>query len=169
MRPLNFRRRLFVEYFLRDPAGSAAEAARRAGYRCPETLGPRLLKTPAIQAAISARVRTAALAADEVLARLSDVASADLFHFIRLEANGDWNVDLRAAKRLGMGHLIKRIRKKKDGSTDIELEPRMLALSKIGAHLSLWKGEGNEEITMVDVAKHLEERYERLRQAQSGQ
>jgi len=43
---------MFVEHFLGESEGSAVDAARRAGYRWPETLGPRLVKISAIWAAV---------------------------------------------------------------------------------------------------------------------
>src|SRR5208282_2472316 len=108
MRPLSYQQRMFVEFYLGESEGSAADAARRAGYRCPEVLGPRLVKRCAIGAAINARVETAAIAANEVLARIADVATSDLLDFIQVESNGDWKVDLKRVKQLRLGHLIKR-------------------------------------------------------------
>ena len=67
MRPLSYQQRMFVEYYLGESEGSAADAARRAGYRWPEKLGPRLAKTTEIRAAIDARVEMAAIAANWVL------------------------------------------------------------------------------------------------------
>jgi len=163
MRPLNFRQRQFVDHYLGEAEGSAAGAARRAGYRCPEAQGPRLIKKSAIRAAIEARVATSALAADEVLARIADVASADLLHFIELDNNGAWKVDLRIVKRLGLGHVIKRLRKNKDGTSEIELEARMPALLKLGEYHNVFKRESQPQVTLVEVAKHLRAQYEELR------
>src|SRR5208283_55144 len=47
-----------------------------------EKLGPRLVEKSGVQGAINARVATAAMAANEVLARVADVASSDLLDFI---------------------------------------------------------------------------------------
>ncbi len=99
MRPLNYRQRLFVEHYLGESSGSAVDAARRAGYRWPETLGPRLVKKSGVRAAIDARVETAAIAANKVLARIADVATSDLLNFIEVDSNGDWKVDLKLVKR----------------------------------------------------------------------
>src|SRR5271157_689865 len=118
MRPLSYQQRLFVEYYLGESEGSAADAARRAGYRWPEKLGPRLVQISGIEATIDARVATAAIAANEVLARIADVATSDLLNFIEVDNNGGWKVDLKLVKRLGLGHLIKRLRKNKDGTSE---------------------------------------------------
>src|SRR5208282_172486 len=132
MGPLSYQQRMFVEFYLGESEGSAADAARRAGYRCPETLGPRLVKRSAIRAAIDADPR------------------------------GDWKVDLKQVKRLGLGHLIKRLRKNKDGSSEIELEARVPALLKLGDHYKLWKGEAQSQLTLVELAKGLSEQYDQL-------
>ncbi len=162
IRPLNYRQRLFVEYYLGESKGNAADAARRAGYRWPLKVGERLVERCAVRAAIDARVETAAIAADEVLARTTDVATADLLNFIKVESNGDWNVDLNLVKQLGLGHLIKRLRKNKDGSSEIELEARVPALLKLGDHYKLWKGEAQSQLTLVELAKGLSEQYDEL-------
>ena len=160
MRPLSYQQRLFVEYYLGESEASAADAARRAGYRWPEKLGPRLAKTSGVRAAIDARVESVAIAANEVLARIADVATSDLLNFIQVDPGGDWKVDLKQVQRLGLGHLIKRLRKNKDGSSEIELEARVPALLKLGDHYKLWKGEAQPQVTLVDLAKHLRARYE---------
>jgi len=162
MRPLRYRQRLFVEYYLGESEGSAADAARRAGYRWPEKHGPRLVKTGEVRAAIDARVETAAIAASEVLARIADVATSDLLNLIQVDPGGDWKVDLKQVQRLGLGHLIKRLRKNKDGTSEIELEARVPALLKLGDHYKLWKGEAQSQLTLVELAKGLSEQYDQL-------
>src|SRR5271157_1472942 len=155
MRPLSYRQRLFVEYYLGESAGCAVDAARRAGSRTPHPEGVRLLTNPTIRAAINARVATAAMAADEVLARIADLASADLTEFIDVDPKGVCKVNLKLIKRLGLGHLIKRVRINKDGTQDIEVEAKLPALVKLGEYYKLWKGEAGQQLTMVDAAKHL--------------
>ncbi len=163
MRSLTYRQRLFVDYYLGESSGSAVDAARRVGYRRPETLGPRLAGKDRVRAAIDARVATAAMAANEVLARVADVASSDLLHFTRVDDHGGFKADLKLAERLGLGHLIKRLRTKKDGTQDVELEPKLPALVKLGEHFKLWKGDAQPQVTLVDVAKNLKAKYEQLR------
>jgi len=74
MRPLSYRQRLFVEFYLGESAGCAVDAARRAGYTTPHPRWLHCTKSLTIRAAINARVATAAMAADEVLARIADLA-----------------------------------------------------------------------------------------------
>ena len=165
MRPLSYQQRMFVEYYLGESEGSAADAARRAGYRWPEKLGPRLAKTSGIRAAIDARVKTAAIAANEALARIADVATSDLLNFIAVDPHGDWKVDLKQVQRLGLGHLIKRLRKNKDGTSEIELEARVPALLKLGDHYKLWKGEAQSQVTLVELLDEIDARMQSEEQA----
>jgi hypothetical protein len=121
------------------------------------------VKKGRIQAAIDADVATPAMPSTEVLARLADVAAADLLEFFVSDRKGRAKVDLKLLKRLGMGHLLKRLRMNKDGTPELELEPKAPALVKLGDYYKLWKGEAEQQITMVDVAKNLQARYEELR------
>ena len=162
MRSLNYRQRLFVESYLGEASKSAVDAARRAGYQWPEKEGPRLVEQRAVRAAIDAGVETPAMAANEVLARVAEVASSDLVDFIGVDDGGGCRVELKQVKRLGLGHLVRPLRIKKDGSQDIELEPKLPAMVKLGEYFKFWKGEAEQQITMVDVAKELEARYEKL-------
>jgi len=168
MKPLSYRQRLFVEYYLGESKGCAVDAARRAGYRWPEKVGARLVGISGIRAAIDARVETAAIAANEVLARIADVATSDLLNFIEVDPGGDWKVDLKQVQRLGLGHLIKRLRKNKDGTSEIELEARVPALLKLGDHYKLWKGEAQSQLTLVELAKGLSEQYDQLQREEQA-
>ena len=93
------------------------------------------------------------MAANEVLARIADVASSDLLKFIDVDNKGVWKVNLKLIKRLGLRHLIKRLRINKDGTQDIELEPKLPALVKLGEHYNLFNREAQSQVTMVEVAK----------------
>ena len=130
MRSLTYRERLFVDYYLGESSESAVDAARRAWYPSPEELGPRLLKKSAVQAAIAAGAGTAAITPNEVLARYADIAASDMRDFMAVDKNGGLKVDLKLSQQRDLGHLIKRVRIHKDGSQDIELEPRLPALAK---------------------------------------
>lgn len=77
--------------------------------------------------------------------------------FIAVDDTGDWKVDFKRIKRLGLGHLVKRLRKNKDGSSVIELESRANALIKLGQHYNLFKGETETQLTLVELAKSLED------------
>src|SRR5208337_4567 len=95
--------------------------------------------------------------------RLADVATFDMLDFIDVGKDGRVKVDLKLVKRLGLSHLIKRLRINKDGTQDIELESRVPALVKLREHYKLWKGEAQPQVTLVELAKRLRALYEQLR------
>ena len=66
-------RRLLLEAKLGPSNGNASDAARRAGYAWPDKVAAQLPGKTRIQAAIDARMATAAISANEVLARLAAV------------------------------------------------------------------------------------------------
>ena len=109
------------------------------------------------------------MTADEVLARLADTASSNVLDFIDIDSEG-CKLDLKLIRRRGVGHLVRRVRIRKDGTTDLDLESRLHALIKLGEYYKLWKGGEDQPITLVSAAKALEERYARLRrERESGE
>ena len=84
-----------------------------------------------------------------------------------VDKNGGFKVDLKLIQQRNLGHLIKRARIHKDGSQDIELEPKVPALVKLGEHYKLWKGEAQEQLTLVELAKGMREEYEQM-QSEEG-
>lgn len=125
---MNKKRRKFVEEYLK--CWNASEAARRAEYAHPGQQGHRLLKNVEIQDAIKKRLAETAMEADEVLARLSEQARADVVDFITIDiATGRPIIDLRAAE--GKTHLIKSVRETKEG-VFIELYNSQSALVQMG-------------------------------------
>jgi hypothetical protein len=162
MRTLSYRQRFFIEFYLGESSGSAVDAARRAGYRRPEKLGPLLLKRGEVQRAIAVGVATTAMTSKAVLARIADAAAFDVLDFVEHRKDGEAKVDVNLIKRLGLGHLIKRLRTHHDGTQDIELEPRAPALVKLGEHFDLWKSQAQQQITLVELSKQLRAQYEEL-------
>ncbi len=122
-----------------------------------------MLRNPAICAAVDAQVAAAATTAKEILARLTDIASWDPLALLDLDKPGQSSIDLKLIKRLGLGHVIRRMRTRKDGTWELEFEPRLPALIKVGEFFKLWDKEAHSQLTMVDLAKGLKEKYERLR------
>src|SRR5258705_3085836 len=99
-RKLNPQQRVFLESYL--GCWNATEAARKAGYRQPQSQGQRLLKNVEIQRRIQSRLKQFHLSTDMVLARLSEIACGNVADF--LDATG--NVDL--GKVRDKGYLLKR-------------------------------------------------------------
>lgn len=135
---LNFRQRMFVLAYLGEANGNATEAARIAGYAEPNTQGPRLLVNVGIRVAIDAKLNHVALSADETLARLSDMASADMADFTDPSGEDGFTLNLAKARASGKTHLIKKLAHTKDG-VRIELHDAQGALEKLARYHGLLK------------------------------
>lgn len=140
---LNLRQRLFVSYYLGEANGNATDAARRAGYATPNVDATRLLANTSIRAAINAALEGPAMAAAEVLARISEIASVDVRDFIKLDDDGKPTVNLKTAMAKGKTHLIKSIRPTKYGLS-IEVHDPQLALDKLARFHGLYKPSNDE-------------------------
>jgi phage terminase small subunit len=134
---LTKKRRLFIEEFLVD--FNATAAARRAGYKHPNKLGPRLVKVGIIADAIKERIDEKCMSANEVLIRLAEHARGNFDDFIEFkEGIGQPYLRLDRAKELGLLHLIKKLKYNKDGRLEIELYDAQSALALIGKHHKLF-------------------------------
>jgi hypothetical protein len=132
---MTYKQRLFVAYYLGESNGNATDAARRAGFRWPDKIGPRLLLSPTCRQAIDARLADAAMSQREILARLSELAGGDVAKFITVEGDR-WRIDPRKVKR--HGRVIKKLKSTKDGASEIELEPKLAALIKLCEYHGMW-------------------------------
>lgn len=152
-RTLNWRQRLFVCHFLGKTNGNPTEAAKLAGYKCPESAGLNLLNHPIIHATIQAKLEEAAMQADEVLARMSDIASGDHDDFLD-EYDHQVGVDPETgepitekrlrfnyakAKKRGKTHLINQIEIQPDGTVKVKLHSSADALDKLAKVHGLYK------------------------------
>lgn len=169
---LTRRQRLFVEYYLMY--WDAQKAAIAAGYA--ETTARaksyKFLKDLVIRDAIDRRVQEAALNSDEVLARLSQQATANIADFLdMLEATDPQTgemvrltlVDWKEVK--DRGYLVKKVKANRDGSFELEMYDGQNALIKMGQHHKLFveKIEStnyNVEVTADDLARAREEAEE---------
>jgi|GEM_PF-2424996 len=82
--------------------------------------GHRTLRKPKIKELLKRRLEEKAMTADEVLARLADIARGDIGEFIEFDDNGVIKVSLAKAKRLGLTHLIKKVKSKRIPEKDKE-------------------------------------------------
>lgn len=147
---LNIKQRAFTEFYL--TAWNATEAARLAGYKHPHVQGARLLSDIRIRAVIDERLQQLAMGADEVLARLSQQASASMEDFIDLSW-GTPRIDLQKAEKAGKLHLLKKVSYDKEGRlSGIELHDSQAALVQIGRYHKLFT-----DRVVVDWRKEAEE------------
>jgi phage terminase small subunit len=163
---LSKKQQAFIdEYFICGM--NATEAARRVGYseRSIRSIASETLAKPDIQEEIQRRLKERQLSADEVLARLSDMARADMRDFIKpIDVGNDrivMLVDLGKALAEGKTHLIKKVKYNAQGGLEIELHDSQAALEKVGRHYGLFKdvqevtGPGGGPITFKEVVVEL--------------
>jgi phage terminase small subunit len=137
---LTAKQRVFVDAYLQ--CRNATQAAIEAGYseRSARQMGAQNMSLPVITSEIVARTSEAAMQADEVIARLADIARGTIADFIEIKPGlpGDFFVDLERAKRMGKMHLVKRIKYNSHGQPEIELYDSQAALVALGKLHSLF-------------------------------
>ena len=165
-RKLTYKQKMFVEAYLETL--NATESARRAKYKGNENtlgvIGHENLRKPKIREEIDKRLKELAMSAEEVLARLGDMARGDIGDFLTIESMS-FDLSLRKAKELGLTHLIKKVKQrtiitqKKDGDEEenhyieIELHDSQSALEKLGRYHKLFtdKQEFVGELKVISV------------------
>ena len=112
---LNYRQWLFVEAYLGEANGNATKAAKAAGYRQAREYGRQLLGKPWIKAQIARRVAEAAMPANEVLARMSELAALDPGEM--MDDAGEF--DIAKARRRRFTRHIRKVNRKDGDITSI--------------------------------------------------
>jgi hypothetical protein len=131
---LTDRQRVWIAEYLK--CWNATEAARRAGYKDPSQAGYENKIKQEIREIINERLANKAMSADEVLARLSEQATADMGDFLSASGRGI-RLDLKRARELGKLHLVRKYNKT-NGGTSIELVDAKDALVQLGRHYKLF-------------------------------
>jgi phage terminase small subunit len=153
---LTTKQRLFVESYLSN-GFNATEAARTAGYKGKEhtlhVVGYENLRKPEIAAVVSERINEVAMSANEVLARLTQIARGRISEVI----NENGSFDLEQAKRKGVDHLLKKIKtkrilKKVDTFTEGDEEKETLETSVIHEDVEFEMYSAHEALR--DLGKH---------------
>ncbi len=138
---LTLKQELWVEHYLKTR--NATEAARRAGYSGDDAAlarrGHENRRNSKVRKRIEERLRELHLSADEVLKALRDQAYPD-FERIAQAFDGAETIPevLRRANRLGLSHMIKRIKQMRDGSLEVQFYDAQRALELIGRHHRLF-------------------------------
>lgn len=106
---LSNKQRAFIEEYL--TCWNATEAARRAGYNGDDNslrvIGWKNLTKVAIVARVQERIAEKAMKADEVLARIAEIARGDMDDFVDADSLA---LDLKKAKQRGQMHLVKKFK-----------------------------------------------------------
>lgn len=135
MSELTNKQKAFVEEYLQD--FNATQAAKRAGYGGDDGVlgaqGSRLLKNVKVIERINQRLRETAMLADEVLARLAEIARGGYAEYITVAGGIDFARLIADDK----AYLIKGIRDTKYGK-NVEFYDAQKALVDIGRHYQLF-------------------------------
>ena len=158
---LSTKQRLFVEFYLGDAKGNAAQAARLAGYRDAKNEGYRLKRHPDVAAMIEERITEAAMSADEVMMRLAEHARASMEQFFKISKTGRVTLDFEKARKAGVLFLIKSYSNSPKNGVVIELHDSQAALVQLGKYHKLFTDK-------VDVAVDVEDALTLLRGALNG-
>ncbi len=183
---LTAKQRTFaLEYII---CKNGTEAARRAGYAGDDATlavtASRLLRNAKVVAFINERFAETTMRADEVVARISEQAAADMGDFIKIK-NGIPFFDLEKAAARNKLHLIQSFENTKNG-VKLKLYDAQAAQRTLAQHHGLLKSEVNININVelvvkavraledagIDVQEFFEKaiaRAERQRLAHSGQ
>lgn len=151
---LTAKQRTFaLEYII---CKNGTEAARRAGYAGDDATlavtASRLLRNAKVVAFINERFAESTMRADEVVARLSEQAAADMGDFIKIR-NGIPFFDLEKAAARNKLHLIQSFENTKNG-LKLKLYDAQAAQRTLAQHHGLLKTEVN-----INFAPELLERF----------
>lgn len=156
----------FIEHYMRTL--NATEAARLAGYAgdAPTLAvqGYQVLRSINVAPRIKEALRQRAMPVEEIVARLSDIASAGIEDIGDVdEATGRFHVDLRKTKRVGRGHVVKGVKYSGMGQMEVTLHDSILALDKLARiHRMFGEEGGGTTINQLNINLTPEQRKERL-------
>jgi phage terminase small subunit len=110
---LTGKQQAFVNSYLGEARFNATVAARLAGYEGDDNVlgvtGYENLRNPKIASEISSRINEAAMSANEVLDRLSQIARGEVADFL----DEDGKFDLKTARKLKKAGLLKKLKSKR--------------------------------------------------------
>lgn len=110
---LTGKQKAFINAYLGVAKFNATEAARLAGYKGDDTVlaavGYENLRKPQIEAEVKARFNEATMSANEVLARLTEIAGGQITDFL----DEDGAFSLKITKQRGKAHLLKKLKIKR--------------------------------------------------------
>lgn len=164
---LSTQRKVFVEEYL--SCWNATEAARKAEYKHPNKMGPRLIKDPEIQTEIQSRLSEKVMSANEVLIRLSEIGRYDASKYFCIKKKteiaktiaGDIpieievpSIDIDQVIADGFGAMIKSVKRTKYGDVVVFHDQEKI-WELLGKHHGLFV-ERTENKSDVNVTLNIE-------------
>jgi phage terminase small subunit len=110
---LTNKQKVFVEEYLRSWNATAAAIAAGYSEKSARLIGHENITKPYLKAEIDRRIKEKIMTADEVLTRMSDMARASHFPFIRISEDGFVYFDFSHPDAKNYFHLIKKIKTKR--------------------------------------------------------
>jgi phage terminase small subunit len=113
---LNDQMRALVDAYIGPARFHITKAAIMAGYkeRSAYEMGSRNLKRPEVRQYLNERLSEMSLSANQVLARLAEIANGSIEDLL----DEDGNFDFKAAKKTGKLALVKKLKRKKSTKTE---------------------------------------------------
>lgn len=152
----------WVLHWLADPRRNATECARKAGYKNPEQSGWENRHNPKIQEYIREHFLDRHMMAEEVTARISEIASAPYAAYLKYNhGKKELSVDLEQLLADGLGHLIKGINYVRTGQDTavqvVEFFDAYKATVDMGRIHGLFGSKGTEDDPVHQVGMTLDE------------
>lgn len=167
MEGLTAKQQAFVEAYCGPANSNATEAARQAGYseKTARSIGAENLTKPDIRSAIDKQLAEKALAANEVLARLADMARGSIADVATIDPEtGTISLDFLKAARNGKLHLISELSFTEFGPR-VKLHDAQAALVQLGRCHGLFRDRQIIEFDRDEAAAALDRK---LAQGPSG-
>jgi hypothetical protein len=154
---LTFAEALFIETYICN-GFNGPRAARTAQFKALNARGDtqlanNILRKPVVKRVLAARIAERAMDADEILARIREVAEGSLEDFIDIKEVNDPGVegdsmtvavpDLHKAAEMAKMHLLKEFKYDKDGNITVKLRDQDRALELMAKHLGMFEKHDN--------------------------
>lgn len=149
----------FISLYLSQTRGDAVAAVRLMGLsdddRVNKRLAGRFLSHPAVQWHIN-RFASQHMAPTEILALLAAHARGDQGDFWDINAAGEPILNLKRAKELGLTRLIRKLKKGKDGTIELELYDAQSAARDLMKVHGMTRQDSNVHILVEQVVRGLD-------------
>ena len=133
MKNLSPKQQAFIDAYLGEANLNAAEAARLAGYKgraCNQ--GYKIRHNPNVAAWLQQALKKRTIPPEEVISRLSDIASASLADFTNIDPQtGKATLDLRKAEKRGLLHIFESIETTEGGQVKVKRYSSLQALNRL--------------------------------------